>query len=473
MKAPKQQQGVIIWEKAIYYRAAKGGKWTRSHIDRVEDAAAIVQEHCIPDTRLMMIYDPDVLQTEYAECPAAGGRSVVREVLAGAHENLINPLTAWGYQAPWPITAGGGGNQGTFCSFETIPALYLLNQTLYDLHYPVNRCFPFASLAMFAGATPGRTNIFLVVDKEGQVFIYLNTATGLRATRKISAGKREDFDVWSEISLVFGEYGVTFDDGGQRPTVRLYQAPGTDVKTQCPYWETLSTFGQVELHDFSGLMILLTALPPRHSSSLLEDLPKNIRLDFGLKIATGVFAFILLAGGVYAWFSLGKASDEIRRLETRQRTLTAQKTQLERNQREIEELRRLYANDIFEYSKGHLQLVQALPDAIPRDASLLNVGVGNDAPSRFHMNGIFWNQKTASKKEGSSNVNTVSPVTSIIRHLESTIPGLLAVQNASSFNSQTGDFVVEGNTPRPEGQVHPAGAAASARPPARPPVRQK
>jgi hypothetical protein len=465
MRTSNQQQGIIIWEKTIYYRSAKEGKWSRATIDRVEDAAAIVQEHCKREAKLMMVYDPDVLQTEYAECPA-GGRAIVREVLAGSHESLANPHTGWGYQTPWPISAGSGGNQGTFCSFETAPALYILNQTLYDLHYPVSRCFPFTSLAMFAGSTPGRTNVFLVVDKEGQAFIYLHTATGLRATRKISAGKREDFDIWSEISLVFGEYGVAFEDGGQRPTVRLYQAPGTDVKTQCPYWETLSTFGQVELHDFGALLVLLAGLMPRHNSSLLEDLPKNIGLDFGLKIAAGVLAFVLLAGGVYAYLDLGKDRDAIRKLETTQRSLMAQKVQLDRNKQEIEELRRLYANDIFDYSKGHLQLTQALPVAIPKDASLLNVGIGGDGPSRFRLTGIFWNQRTAARSSGGGNVNNVSPITPDIRHLESTISGLLVAQNTSSFNNQTGEFVVEGNTPRPEGHVSPA---PDARPPARRP----
>jgi hypothetical protein len=467
MKAAKQQQGIIIWEKAIYYRSAKGGKWARTNIERMEDTAVVVQEHCQRDAKLMMVYDPDLLQTEYAECPA-GGRAIVREVLAGSHESLINPQTGWGYQTPWPISAGTGGNQGTFCSFETVPALYLLNQTLYDLHYPVSRCFPFVSLAMFAGSTPGRTNVFLVVDQEGQAFIYLHTATGLRATRKISAGKREDFDIWSEISLVFGEYGVTFEDGGQRPTVRIYQAPGTDMMTQCPYWETLSSFGQVELHDFGALMVLLAGLMPRHGSSLLEDLPKNISLDFGLKVAAGMLAFILLAGGTYAWLDLGKNRDAIRKLETEQRMLTAKKIQLDRNKQEIEELRRLYANDIFDYSKGHLQLTHALPAAIPRDASLLNVNIGGDGPSRFRMTGIFWNQRTAAKAAGGGNVNNVNPATPVIRHLESTIQGLLVAQNTSSFNNQTGEFVVEGNTPRPDGHVAPA-PAPDARPPARRP----
>ncbi|MDR0352013.1 MAG: hypothetical protein LBI02_01205 [Opitutaceae bacterium] len=461
MKIERQQQGIIIWEKAVYYRSAKSGQWARTPIERVEDAAAIVQEHYRRDTKMMMVYDPDLLQTEYAECPA-GGRAIVREVLGSSHESLVNPHTGWGYQTPWAISAGAGGNQATFCSFETVPSLYLLSQTLYDLHYPVSRCFPFASLAMFSGATPGRTNIFLVVDNNGQAFVYLHTATGLRAARKISAGKREDFDVWSEISLVFGEYGVTFDDGGQRPTVRIYQAPGTDAKLQCPYWETLSAFGQVETHDLGALMILLAGLLPRHSSSLLEDLPKNINLNFGLQVTTSLLGLILLAGGVYAYFDLGKDNDDIRKLETTQRTLTAQKIQLDRNKKEIEELRRLYANDIFDYSTGHLQLARSLPVAIPKDATLLNVGIGGDGPSRFRLAGIFWNQKTAATRAGGGgNVNSINPSTSIKGHLESTIQGLLVSPNTSSFNNQTGEFVLEGNTPRPDGVEVPEQAPRS------------
>jgi hypothetical protein len=456
MKQIKQQQGIIIWERAVYCQTVKG--WKRIGIERVEDAAAIVQEYCRRDTKLMLLYDPDVLQTEYSECPA-GGREIVREVLASSHESLANPHTGWGFQAPWPISAGAGGTQGTFCSFETVPTLYLLSQTLYDLGHPVSRCFPFASLAMFAGSTPGRTNIFLVVDKDGQAFVHLNTATGLRAARKVSAGKREDFDVWSEISLVFGEYGVTFDDGGQRPHVRLYQAPGTDIKTQCSYWETLSTYGQVEIHDFGGLMMLLAGLPPRHNSSLIEDLPKNISLDFGLKIGASALAFILFAGGIYAYIDLGKDSKAIRGLEATQRTLMLQKTSLERNKREIEELRTLYANDRFDYSKGHLQLAEALPVAVPREATVLNMGIGREGPSRFRMAGIFWNQKTDARTAGGNAANNASPVTSITRYLESSIQGLLVSQNTSSFNNQTGEFVLEGSTPRPDGHENSASAA--------------
>ncbi|OAM89947.1 hypothetical protein OH491_16980 [Termitidicoccus mucosus] len=461
----KQQQAIFIWDKVVYYSTAKG--WARTAIERVEDAAAIVQEHCKRDNKIMLLYDPETLQTEYSECPG-GGRAIVREVLAGSHESLNNPHTAWGFQTPWQISAAAGGNQGTFCSFETVPSLYLLNQTLYDLKYPVSRCFSFASLAMFSGTTPGRTNVFLVVDKDGQAFVYLNTAAGLRAARKVSAGKREDFDVWSEISLIFGEYGVTFEDGGMRPVVRLYQAPGTDAKTQCPYWETLAAFGQVELHNFSVLATLLASIPSRHSSSLIEDLPKNISLNLGLKIGAAVLAAILLGGGSYAYNDLSKDSREIRSLETLQSSLATQKTGLERNKREIEEFLKLYANDRFDYSHGHLQLLQALGGAIPRDATLLNISIGVEAPSKFRLNGIFWNQKVSmSKQTGSTAVNNVSPVTPITRHLESSVQGLLVAPNTNSFNSQTGDFVLEGNTPRPEGVA--AATPASAPPPARRP----
>jgi hypothetical protein len=463
-----QQQTIFIWDRGVYYSTAKG--WARTAIERVEDAAAIVQEHCKRDSKILLLYDPETLQTEYSECPG-GGRAIVREVLAGSHESLNNPHTAWGFQSPWQISASAGGNHGTFCSFETIPTLYLLSQTLYDLRYPISRCFPIATLAMFSGATPGHTNVFLVVDKEGQAFVYLNTATGLRAARKVSAGKREDFDVWSEISLIFGEYGVTFEDGGMRPVVRIYQAPGTDAKTQCPYWETLAAFGQVEVHNFSVLATLFAGIPPRHTSSLIEDLPKNINLDFGLKFGAAVLATVLLGGGIYAYNDLSKASREIRVLEGQQSSLTTQKTSLERNKREIEELHKLYANDRFDYSHGHLQLLQALSGAIPRDATLLNISVGTEAPSKFKLNGIFWNQKVAASRQGgSTTVNNLSPVTSITRHLESTIQGLLVAPSPNAFNSQTGDFVLEGNTPRPEGAAAatppPAGRPVAGRPPA-------
>jgi hypothetical protein len=432
-------QGIFIWEKTIYYNDPVKG-WVHEPLAHLEDAASVIQEHCDKKSSVALMYDPDVMQTEFAECPG-GGRPIVREALSGSHETLANDLTGWGFQTPWPLP-GSGGNFGTFCSYETVPSLCLLRSSLQDVGYSVSKAFPMATLATQATMTPGRTTIFMVVDKDSQAFVYISTTSGMRACRKLYAGKRAAaYDVWAEISMIFGEYGVTFDDGGQRPQVRIYQAPGTDVRTQCSYWSVLEAQAQVEVLSFGALELLLLSIGAKHSSSLMEDMPKTIVLDFGLQIAAAALAVILLGFGIFAWLNLQKDAKVIKGLNTQLAGLTAQRARLERNKNEMETLRRLYAQDIFEYSMGRVQLVQALTLAIPREATLTATTIGGET---FRLMGLAWNQGPVPR--GSVGAD---PTATIKRTLESSIDGLLVNQGGNRFNNTNGEFVVEGTTPKP------------------------
>lgn len=458
-------QNIIIWEKSIYYHVEDKG-WSHAPLQRLEDAVAIIQEHCKRRSKIAFIYDPDILQTEFAECPM-GGRNIVREVLSSTHESVANPHTAWGYQAPWPLSASSGGSQGTFCSYETAPNLYLLNKTLGDLGYTVTRAFPMASLASQAGMTPGRTSILLTVDlKRGQAFVYLFTANGLRACRKLYGAGRADYDLWAEISLVFGEYGITFEDGGQRPSIRIYQAPGTDAKTQCPYWDVISRQAQVELLGMGSLAALMQGVPVRHSSSLLTDLPRTVRLDLGFQVAGAVLAAALLGFGIYAYLDLGKEKTELKALGKKEAGQIGEKNLLLKNKNTIETLRTLYSQDIFEFSKGRLAIVNSLPAAIPRNATLLSLSAGVEKESHFRLQGVFWNQNTgASRKPGGARMgpttaNTSTPMTGITSYLETNIKGLLVDQKNSKF-LPSGDFAIEGNTPMPEFSAASKGQASN------------
>ncbi|MDF9828344.1 Tfp pilus assembly protein PilN [Ereboglobus sp. PH5-10] len=433
-------QGLFIWEKTVYYNDPVKG-WLRKPLVRLEDAVSVVQEHYKKKSSLVMAYDPDIMQTEFAECPG-GGRPIVREALSGSHESIANNLTGWGFQQPWPLP-GSGGSFGSFCSYETVPSLSLLRSSLMDVGYSVPRAFPLATLAMHASATPGRTSIFMIVDKDSQAFVYINTMSGMKACRKLYAGKRQEaYDVWSEISMVFGEYGVTFEDGGQRPQMRIYQAPGTDVKTQCPYWDVLQAQAQVEVMGFGALELLLLSVPGKHSSSLMEDMPKTIVLDFGLQIATAVLLVVFIGFGIFAYLQLQKDSKTIKALTTQQNALTAQKVRLEKNKGEMENLQKLYAKDIFEYSSGRVQLIQMLPVAIPREGTLTSVNISGET---FRLAGIFWKMNTTQPKTA----DTTDPTAAIKRTLEGSIPGLLVNQGGNKYTDGTGDFIVEGTTPKP------------------------
>jgi hypothetical protein len=435
-------QGIFIWEKTVYYNDPVKG-WDRATLAHLEDAASVIQEQCEKKSSLVLMYDPDVMQTEFAECPG-GMRPIVREALTGSHETLANDLTGWGFQTPWPLP-GSSGNYGTFCSYETVPSLNLLKTSLQDVGYSIPRAFPMATLATQASMTPGRTSIFMVVDKDSQAFVYINTTSGMRACRKLYAGKRaEAYDVWAEISMIFGEYGVTFDDGGQRPQVRIYQAPGTDVKTQCSYWSVLETQAQVEVLSFGALELLLLSVSAKHSSSLMDDMPKTIVLDFGLQIAAAVLAVIVIGFGIFAWLDLQDDNKTIKTLNTQLGALTTQRARLEKNKTEIETLRALYAQDIFEYSSGRVQLVQTLTLAIPREATLTAASIGGET---FRLAGLLWNQGNASNApRGNSGPD---PTVAIKRALESSINGLLVNQGGNKFNNTNGEFTVEGTTPKP------------------------
>lgn len=440
-------QGIFIWEKTVYYNHPVKG-WGRSPLARLEDAASVVQEHYKKKSSLVLMYDPDVMQTEYAECPG-GGRPIIREALSGSHETIANNLTAWGFQTPWPMP-GSGGSFGTFCSYETVPSLNLLRSSLLDLGYSVPRAFPLATLAAYAPTTPGRTSIFIVVDRDSQAFVYINTMSGVRACRKLYAGKRaEAYDVWSEISIVFGEYGITLDDGAQRPQVRIYQAPGTDVKTQCPYWDLLQSQTQVEVLTFGALEILLLSVTARHSSSLMDDMPKTIVLDFGLQITAAVFAVALIGFGIYSYLSLQKDSKAIKSLNAQHGSLVTQKARLEKNKTEMETLRTLYAQDIFEYSKGRVQLMQTLSFAIPQEATLTTASASGET---FRLNGIFWTQNNTATSHAparGASASSNDPTAPIKRTLESSIQGLLVNQGGNKFNATNGEFILEGITPKP------------------------
>ncbi|EIP99939.1 hypothetical protein OpiT1DRAFT_04472 [Opitutaceae bacterium TAV1] len=445
-----KQHGIIIWEKSIYCEVPGKG-WTRQALPRLEDAVTVIQEHCEKNASLTFLYDPDTLHTEFTECPL-GGRAVLREALASAHDSIANPHTAWGFQTPWPLSATSGGNQGTFCSYETAPSLYLLNQTLGDLGYTMARAFPMASLTAQGGITPGRTGILLVIDQpQGQTFIYIYTSTGIRTCRKLYGAGRADYDIWSEISMVLGEYGVTFDDGGQRPQVRIYQAPGNDCKTQCPYWDILSRQAQVELFDFGSLIMLTRAVPAGHSSSLLSDLPRSLRVDFGFQVTAAIFGFILVGFGIYAWLDLRKEHKEITARRRTERSYTDQKYRLEQNRREIENLRTLYSQEIFELSRGRLGLVESLATAIPRDATLLSVSAGGEEDARFHIRGVFWNRQPAASSAANAGLSHSStPLSAIKSELERTVGGLLVDETKTNMTPDSGEFAMEGTTPLPE-----------------------
>ncbi|MDR2981524.1 MAG: hypothetical protein LBV12_04665 [Puniceicoccales bacterium] len=452
-----KQETVIIWEKSLYCNV-EGKGFRKFALPRMEDAIAIIQEHIKEGTKLALIYDPDVLHTEYTECPS-GGRNIVREAVSTTHEGIANIHTAWGYQTPVPVP-GSNGSNSTFVSYETVPSLLLLKRGLEDIKRPLQRAFPLLSLATQAGSSPGRTSIFIIVDHESQAFVYLHTSTGVRACRKLYSGKRDDYyDVWAEISLVFGEYGLTFDDGGQRPAIRVYQAPGTDIKTQCPYWETLHQMAQVESYNLSVLAGLLNNLPARHCSSLMEDMPRTVRMDLGFQIANGVVGLVLLGVGIYAFMVLSEQSQELTQLKATQSSLTLQKGILMRNKGEMEKLQALFAKGIFEAGKGRMKLLEVLSVAIPRDATLISASAGIEEKHAFQLKGIFWNASTDGPAGRGSSAHSNTLVTPISLSLANLVSGLL-VGDKTTFVPATGDFNVIGTTPIPQEEMTTAPPAA-------------
>ncbi|AHF89631.1 hypothetical protein OPIT5_04650 [Opitutaceae bacterium TAV5] len=461
------QHSIIIWEKSAWCQIPGKG-WTRLHLSRLEDIAAVVQEHCAKGDSLTFLYDPEILQTEFTECPF-GGRTVIREALSSTHESIANPHTAWCYQVPWPLSATSGGNQGTFCSYETTPSLHLINQTLGDLGYSVAGAFPMASVTTHGGFAAGRTSVLLVVDpQQGQAFVYIFAANGVRACRKLYGAGRADYDIWSAISMVLGEYGVTLEDGGQRPYIRIYQAPGCDCKTQCPYWDIFKAQAQVELLDFGSLATLIRRIPSGHSSSLLADLPRAIRLDRGMRIASIVTGILVLGLAGYAIFDLGKERTAISAKRKQENLAQQQRNHLQDNRLEIDNLRRLYSQDIFEYSRGRVALMESLATAIPREATLISVRAGGEPPAVFDIRGVFWNRNveaaSARGKKGAP-AGDSAPLAGIKSTLENTVRGLLVNPESTQFTGGSGDFVLTGTTPLPELGAAPkteAGAPAPA-----------
>lgn len=454
MAAP---QTLIIWEKTAYCRADDEKGWLRVPLVRPDDVIAVVQEHFKKNSKIALVYDPDTLQTEFSECPP-GGRAIAREALAATHESIANMHTAWGIQESWPMP-GSGGNHGTFCSYETAPILYPLLSPLRDLGYEVDNAFPLVTLGMQMGEAHGRTRIFMVIDQGSQAFVYLHTSTGVRAVRKLYAGKRPgEYDVWSEISMVFGEYGVSFDDGSQRPLMRVCQAPGTDMKTQCPYWDVLKEQAQVELVGFESLGIMLGSLQGRQPSSLMADMPKFINLDFAFKVMSGVLAAILLGFGIFTYIDLSKSRKDIRGLQTQDAGYAAQEARLRANKAEIESLNKLYSQDIFEKSRGRFKMLDVLPSAIPRDATLTQLfmgafsGQGGAQPTgqEFRIAGVFWNWK-ASMQSGRNapggSASSATPFTQIKSSLETSVQGLL-IPPANNQIQPNGDFLIQGTTPQ-------------------------
>lgn len=447
---------VFIWEKSLYCSVAGKG-WRSFPLARLEDAVALIQEHIKEGTRINLVYDPDLLHTEYTECPT-GPRNIVREAVAATHEAIGNMHTAWGFQTPVPIP-GSNGNNSTFVSYETVPSLLLLRKSLEEIKRPIHRAHPLLSIATQAGASPGRTTIFIVVENEKQAFIYLHTATGVRACRKLYAGKRDDFyDVWAEISLVFGEYGITFEDGGQRPAVRVYQAHDTDIKTQCSYWDSLQQMAQVEAYNFSVLASMAGNLPGRHTSSLMEDMPRTVRLDMGFQIACGVFGVALLGLGIYAYFVLSEQSRQIDGLATEEKNYTAQKTLLVRNKTEMEKLQTLYAQDIFEAGGSRWKFLDAVVRITPREATLVGVTAGSpmreggEEKHAFQVDGIFWNAGVDAT-DGRNAGNSTTLITPITMGLSKEIPGLLVTEDPGALRPATGDFTIKGKTPVPANET--------------------
>lgn len=444
---------VIIWEKSLYCHSAKGG-WQRFILERLEDAATLIEENIAPRTRLAIIYDPDILQTEFTDCPT-GGRAIVREALSSTHEPVANGYTAWGFQVPVPI-AGMPGRGTTFCFYETTPVFYSFRKTLETLKYPVARVFSLASLAGQVSHTPGRTSLFLVVDEGLQAFVYLQTATGVRACRKLYAGKREEyFDIWAEINLVLSEYGVSLGDGNQRPQVRIYQAPGVDVKTQCPYWESLSQLAQAELYSLVSLGSLIANMPANDVGSLTEDMPKTIDCNIFFQIFTGLFIAGILGAGGYAYFDLTEDSQKIAKLTDDKKKATGENQNLLRNKTEMETLTQLYSQAIFEASKLRMQVFSLFPSIVPKDATLMGVDAGIEAPEQIRLNGIFWNEGSRSARpapgapQGGGRGGSVIPalLMPIVQGLSSQVPGLQIDGKRDALLDANGEFFLTARLP--------------------------
>lgn len=266
--------------------------------------------------------------------------------------------------------------------------------------------------------------------------------------------------------MVLGEYGVTFDDGGQRPQVRIYHAPGTNMKADCPYWNVLETQAQTEVYNFDSLALLAKSLQSRHPSSLVIDMPKYADLSFGFKVACGVLTAVILGFGIYTLINLSKERREIRGLQTQDSGYAVQESKLQRNKTEIENLDRLYSQDIFELSDGRIRLLETLPAAIPREATLTQVNIGSGGGADFRVAGVFWNWKTMSQPQKGKNTlgaasTMATPFTAIKSNLESSIRGLL-IPPATNQIQATGDFIIQGTTPQPVGpQQAPAQANVS------------
>jgi hypothetical protein len=441
---------VIIWEKSLYCHSAKGG-WKRFILERMEDAAALIEENIAPKTRLGIIYDPDILQTEFTDCPT-GGRTIVREALSSTHEPVANGYTAWGYQVPTPI-AGMPGRGTTFCFYETTPVFYSFRKTLGALKYPVTRTFSLAALAGQVSHTPGRTSLFLVVDEGLQAFVYLQTAAGVRACRKLYAGKREGyFDIWAEINLVLSEYGVSLDDGNQRPQVRIYHAPDMDVKAQCPYWESLSQMTQVEVYNISSLGSLLANMPANDVGSLTEDMPKMIDCNIFFQVFTGLFVAGLLGVAITAFIDLSADMKQIRILTGDRDRAGTENRNLLRNKSEMETLQELYSQTIFETSKLRMQIFDLLSSVVPKEATLFAIVAGTEAQEHVRLSGVVWNaasnRGSGSAPAARGTVGAVPPsLLPIVQGITSQVSGIQLDVKRDVILDATGEFTVTARLP--------------------------
>jgi hypothetical protein len=324
------------------------------------------------------------------------------------------------------------------------------------------------SVATQAGVSPGRTSLFLVMDEGTQAFIFLSTATGVRACRKLYAGKRAgEYDIWAEINLVLAEYGVSFDDGGQRPQVRIYQAPGTDAKTQCNYWGTLQQMAQVELFGINSLGSLLSNLPAHHPSALMADMPKTISLDKGLQVIASICFAGLVGFGGFAFYVLSGEAAELKKLRTEQTALKGNQGLLQSNKREIETLQDLYSKEIFEDSLTRVNILEALPKVIPEGATLFSIIAGVGDPRDVKLHGTFWNmdtgktgatapKTTAVRAAAGNNVTLITPITLELTKL---FPGLQVETVGTQVSMATGEFTISAKIPLSESAVAKAAAA--------------
>lgn len=421
----------FIWEKTVYLRGVEG--WEKVALAKTENLPSILVEASKKGDSFQIVYDPYLVNTDVTDCPK-GPREVMQNSFAETHEAIANELTAWGYQPEWPI---GGGAFSTFVSYETTPVLRSVLDKLAFEKRSVKGVYPLASLVTQAGMLPGRTTVFMIVDQEQQqAYMAVALISGMRAVRKFFGEKDHPIDLWGEIQLFLADFGIIFDFQGQTsPQITIYEAPGTDVSVNCPFWVEMDKACSVARKTFDDLEKLLLTIPRKHTSLMTAGFPQNISLNpvFG---GLTVLALLGLAFVGYMIYDENTSFTETKRdLDNKKNLYLSQKTQLQQNKTEIEEIQRLFSENKIKSSEAKYKFMQGFSEGLPTEYTVTALRVFPE--NTFQIEGIIWNL--------SSKVSKDSVANPIISALGRSVPGAVIDPKKTSLkNPEKGELNIEG-----------------------------